>query len=130
MMVSFVCEKEGFIGEIKSMRELTDAEKNVIELKGTEAPFSGEYCQHFVNGLYVCRQCETPLYRSNDKFDSHCGWPSFDDEIPHSVIHQTDADGQRTELTCQHCQGHLGHVFTGEQLTSKNALIDILANRM
>jgi peptide methionine sulfoxide reductase msrA/msrB len=100
--------------------ELNDKEKAVILYKGTEAPFIGEYNNFREKGVYVCKQCNSQLYTSDDKFDSHCGWPSFDDEIAGAIKRVIDADGQRTEIICANCSGHLGHVFIGEQFTEKN----------
>ncbi len=102
------------------MPPLSPEEALVILDKHTEAPFTGKYDQHWETGVYVCRQCGTPLYRSDDKFDAHCGWPSFDQELPGAVRREIDADGHRTEILCNHCGAHLGHVFEGEQLTEAN----------
>jgi methionine-R-sulfoxide reductase len=100
--------------------KLTPEEERVIVHKGTEMPFTGEYTNNKLPGTYVCRRCNTPLYKSADKFDSHCGWPSFDDEIPGAVKRVPDADGRRIEIVCANCDAHLGHVFHGERFTEKN----------
>lgn len=99
---------------------LTPEEKAVILDKGTERPNTGKFLNHKEDGVYVCRQCDAPLYQSTDKFESHCGWPSFDDEIKDAVKRIPDRDGRRVEIVCAKCGGHLGHVFTGEQYTKKN----------
>lgn len=104
----------------KGYNSLTDEEAGVILRGGTERAFTGEYTDNKAAGTYVCRQCNAHLYRSGDKFESHCGWPSFDDEIEGAVKRLLDPDGRRTEIRCVNCDGHLGHVFLGERLTDKN----------
>lgn len=106
----------------QSWNNLTPEEEYVIVKKGTERAFTGEYWNHKGKGIYICRRCNTPLYHSADKFDSGCGWPSFDDELPGAVLRQEDHSfGMlRTEIVCANCGGHLGHVFEGERMTAKN----------
>ena len=101
---------------------LSSDEKHILKDKGTEAPFTGEYNEFFEAGIFVCRACETPLYESNTKFNSGCGWPSFDDELEGAIVRYEDLSGERvrTEICCAKCDGHLGHVFEGEQITAKN----------
>ena len=102
------------------LNELTKEEKEVILDKGTEKPFTGKFTTYEAKGFYTCKQCDAKLYSSSAKFDSHCGWPSFDDELFGAVKRQADADGRRIEIVCANCGGHLGHVFKGEGLTAKN----------
>ena len=103
-----------------SYAALSPEEYHVIVEKGTEAPFSGKYNQFFEKGSYHCKRCDAELYRSDHKFASTCGWPSFDDEVETSVKKQMDADGRRTEILCANCDAHLGHIFEGEGFTAKN----------
>jgi methionine-R-sulfoxide reductase len=100
--------------------KLTSEEERVIVHKGTERPFTGKYTESKEKGTYICKRCNAPLYKSNDKFESECGWPSFDDEISGAVKRIPDKDGMRTEIVCANCGAHLGHVFIGEKMTKKN----------
>lgn len=113
-----------FLNEVNAQNmewnELNKEEQRVIIHKGTEAPYTGELYSKKDAGTYICKQCEAALYKSDTKFDSHCGWPSFDDEIEGAVTRIPDADGRRTEIICSNCNGHLGHVFMGEGFTDKN----------
>lgn len=116
------CEAQAKVKKMErpTYNELTPEERYVIESKGTERPFSGAYDDFYEAGTYACRRCGAELYRSDDKFDAHCGWPAFDQEIPGAVKRLPDPDGQRTEIECARCEAHLGHVFVGERLTEKN----------
>jgi methionine-R-sulfoxide reductase len=104
-----------------SYNPLSAEERYVIEFKGTEPPFTGEYDDFFERGVYVCRRCNAELYRSGDKFEAHCGWPAFDQEVSGAVKRLPDPDGVRTEIECANCGAHLGHVFSGEGFTETNA---------
>ena len=104
----------------RKYNELSPEEAYIIEHKGTERPFTGEYDDFYEAGTYICRRCNAELYRSADKFDAGCGWPAFDDEVPGAVKRLPDPDGMRIEIECNNCGAHLGHVFLGERLTAKN----------
>ena len=101
-------------------RNLTEAERRVIIHKGTERPYSGKYYDHFKEGAYTCKRCGAQLFKSEDKFSAHCGWPSFDDALDDAVKRVPDTDGRRTEIICSNCGAHLGHVFKGEGFTPKD----------
>ena len=105
----------------QTYNQLTPEERYVIEHKGTERPFTGEYDNFYESGMYICRRCDAELYRSDDKFDAHCGWPAFDKEVPGAVKRLADPDGFRVEIQCANCGGHLGHVFDGERFTPTNS---------
>ena len=102
--------------------DLTVEERRIIVFKGTEKPYSGVYNKHFRKGIYICKACNNPLFESNSKFESNCGWPSFDDEIKGSIVRKKDNSFgmNRVEICCSNCDGHLGHVFEGEGFTLKN----------
>lgn len=102
------------------MKKLSKEEEQIIIHKGTEAPFSGKYNDFYEKGVYLCKRCESPLYTSEAKFKSGCGWPSFDDTLKGAVKEQPDSDGRRIEIVCAKCGAHLGHVFRGEHFTAKN----------
>lgn len=116
----FIANPKGELRKSKEYNKLKGLEASVINNKATERAFTGEYWNHKAEGTYICRKCNCPLYRSNDKFQSDCGWPSFDDEIQGTVTRIPDKDGLRVEIVCTNCGGHLGHVFLGEQFTLKN----------
>lgn len=116
VQLSYSQEKE----DTMKYNELTEQEKKIIINKGTERAFTGKYYKHYEKGVYTCKRCGAHLYKSEDKFDANCGWPSYDDEIEGAVKRVPDADGRRTEIICNNCGAHLGHVFTGEGYTEKN----------
>ncbi len=105
---------------MQEYNKISPDEERVILHKGTDIPFSGTYESKTDAGIYLCRQCNAPLYKSDDKFDAHCGWPAFDDAFPGAVKRIPDRDGRRTEIVCANCGGHLGHVFMNEGFTPKN----------
>ncbi len=113
--------REGLNVDTSRYNPLTAEERYVIEGKATERPFSGRYDDFYESGVYICRRCNAELYRSDDKFDAHCGWPAFDQEIPGAVTQLPDTDGMGTEIECANCGGHLGHEFIGERLTATNS---------
>ncbi len=103
-----------------SFNKLTSEESRVIEDKGTERPFSGEYDNFYKEGTYICRRCNNPLFDSKTKFDAGCGWPAFDENFDGALEQLPDANGSRTEIECGNCNAHLGHVFTGEKMTNRD----------
>jgi len=109
-----------FAQDKMAYNKLTPEEERVIINKGTEMPYTGKYTDNKEAGTYLCKRCDAELYKSDDKFNSNCGWPSFDDELDGAVKRVPDADGRRTEIICNNCGGHLGHVFIGERFTAKN----------
>ena len=119
-IIFFIFASTSAQGEEMKHNQLTPEEEQVIVHKGTEQPFTGKYNDFTGSGMYTCKRCAAPLYNSQDKFDTHCGWPGFDDAIPGAVKRIPDVDGRRTEILCSNCGGHLGHVFLGEGYTPKN----------
>jgi len=119
LLITFCCPTHR-LTEQHMKRRLTPEEERVIVHKGTEPPFTGKYYNHFEQGVYTCKRCGTKLFDSSSKFESACGWPSFDDQIEGAVVRKPDADGVRTEILCANCGAHLGHVFLGEGFTFKN----------
>jgi peptide-methionine (R)-S-oxide reductase len=117
---SVVPNPKGKLKQSPALNPLKRLESSVLNNKATERAFTGEYWNHHAKGTYICRRCNAPLYRSSDKFESNCGWPSFDDEVPGLVTRIPDKDGLRIEIVCTCCGGHLGHVFKGEQFTKKD----------
>ncbi len=120
ILILFAMSNESLSQEKLPFNDLNKAESVVINNKGTEAPFTGKYVENKEKGTYICKKCGAALYHSSAKFESDCGWPSFDDEIKGAVNRFPDGDGMRTEITCVSCGAHLGHIFTGERFTSKN----------
>ncbi len=116
----FIDNPQGVLRKSEDFNKLKGLAARVVNSKDTERAFTGEFWNHKAEGTYICKKCNCPLYRSSSKFDSHCGWPSFDDEIAGTVTRIPDKDGLRTEIVCTNCGGHLGHVFLGEQFTQKN----------
>jgi methionine-R-sulfoxide reductase len=106
--------------QVARRKKLLPEEEHIILRKGTETPFTGRYYSFWQKGTYVCRRCGTKLYRSEHKFEAHCGWPSFDDEVPGAIKRVADVDGRRTEIQCSNCDAHLGHIFVGENFTDKD----------
>ena len=120
LFVFSACSQTNKPNKAMKYNELTPEEENVILYKATERPFTGKYLNNKEKGIYTCKRCDAELYRSSDKFESDCGWPSFDDEIDGAVRQIPDADGRRVEIVCAACGAHLGHVFKGEGFTAKN----------
>ena len=122
LMLPFLTFSQEKVKKSNFFDDLTVEERRIIVLKGTEKPYSGFYNKHFRKGIYICKACNNPLFESNSKFESNCGWPSFDDEIKGSIVRKKDNSFgmNRVEICCSNCDGHLGHVFEGEGFTLKN----------